>query len=87
MDIQTAIRDECNEIASFLIEKNNAYGNSVADPIMVFSKLDSSERIKVRLDDKISRLARGNEYGNEDTFLDIIGYLILERAIKRISNE
>jgi len=71
------------ELANFLIEKNRAYGNSVGDPVMCFSKLDWEERMFVRLDDKISRLMRGHEYPGDDTFKDLAGYLILHEAIKR----
>lgn len=73
----------CEEIKTFLIEKNEAYGNSVPDPIRIFSKADALEQINVRIDDKLSRIMRGKEYGQEDTELDLIGYLILKRAVKR----
>ena len=59
-----------------LISKNASYGDSALNPVRVFSKADSVEQIKVRIDDKISRIQRGSDYG-EDTVLDLIGYLIL----------
>lgn len=40
------------------------------------------EQINVRIDDKLSRLARGNEYPGDDTELDLIGYLILKRVVQ-----
>ena len=33
----------------------------------------------MRIDDKLSRLARGTDYADEDTVLDLIGYLVLLR--------
>lgn len=67
----------CNEIRDMLLEKNQAYGNSALDPVRIFSKADATEQIRVRLDDKLSRIMRGNEYPGEDTTRDLIGYLIL----------
>lgn len=73
------ITSECDEIKAMLLEKNVAYGNSALDPVRVFSKSDAVEQIKVRIDDKISRLMRGKEIG-DDTVLDLIGYLVLLRV-------
>lgn len=81
--MEKVISEICDEIKAFLLEKNKAYGNSAADPVRIFSKVDALEQINVRIDDKLSRLARGNEYPGDDTELDLVGYLILKRAIKR----
>ena len=75
------IEQVCDEIKEMLIAKNQAYGNSAADPVRIFAKSDTIEQINVRIDDKLSRIARGHEYENEDTELDLIGYLILKRVI------
>jgi hypothetical protein len=66
-----------DDIKDLLIEKNKSYGNSALEPIRIFSKADSVEQIKVRIDDKLNRLKQGHEYGDEDTINDLIGYLIL----------
>lgn len=63
--------------SAMLFKKNKAYGNSALDPIRVFSQADPVEQLKVRIDDKLSRLKRGEEFENEDTILDLIGYLVL----------
>lgn len=76
------IRTECESIAGMLIEKNTAYGNSALDPVRIFSTADPTEQIKVRIDDKLSRLQRGNAAG-EDTVLDLVGYLVLLRVAQR----
>jgi hypothetical protein len=65
-----------------LIEKNHAYGDSALDPVRIFSKADPVEQIKVRIDDKLSRLARGAAAG-EDVERDLIGYLVLLRVARR----
>ncbi len=77
-DFANAVRQECAAIATMLIEKNKAYGNSALDPVRIFSKADTVEQLKVRIDDKLSRLMRGEAAG-EDTVRDLIGYLVLLR--------
>ena len=64
-------------IAEMLIEKNLKYGNSALEPKRIFSKADSAEQIKVRLDDKLSRIANQNLEDDEDVIQDLIGYLVL----------
>ena len=68
----------CGEIAEMLIEKNRAYGNSALEPVRVFSKSDEIEQLNVRMDDKLSRIARGSNAG-EDPEWDLTGYLILKK--------
>lgn len=69
----------------FLQEKNESYGNSAFDPVRTFSKVDPIEQINVRIDDKLSRMVHGNDYG-EDVEKDLLGYLILKRAYKSYLN-
>lgn len=76
------ILDECLGIAEMLIEKNRAYGNSALKPVRIFSRASSEEQLLVRIDDKLSRLARGSAAG-EDVVADLIGYLILLRIARR----
>lgn len=80
-DFDTAIEMVCRDIAALLVEKNRAYGNSALDPIRKFSKATNVEQILVRLDDKLSRLARGQLAG-EDVEKDLIGYLVLLRIAR-----
>lgn len=81
---QLAIVNTCAEIAETLVEKNQAYGDSAIDPVRVFSSASPREQLLVRLDDKLSRIARGHELG-EDVVLDLIGYLVLLRVHDRRS--
>ncbi len=82
MAFKDDVEVECDAIAAMLVEKNEAYGNSVSDPLQVFSQAIVEEQLCVRIDDKLSRIKRGKEIG-EDTVLDLIGYLILFRIHKK----
>lgn len=82
-DSQKAIEEECDALKRMLLEKNRAYGDSALRPLRVFSRASSVEQILVRLDDKLSRLARGSAAG-EDVELDLMGYLILLRVARRM---
>jgi hypothetical protein len=66
-----------------LIAKNQAYGNSFSDPVRIFSKATPEDGLNIRIDDKLSRIARGQNAG-EDAILDLIGYLILKRVLGRL---
>ena len=83
MNMQELIEQECEALKDFLLAKNKAYGNSAAEPVRIFSKADPLEQINIRIDDKLSRIAKGNEYQGDDTELDLIGYLVLKRVIKK----
>jgi len=85
-DAQELIREECREVERILLAKNQAYGNSALRPVRIFSKADAIEQIRVRIDDKLSRLARGQAAG-EDVTLDLIGYLILLRVAERLATK
>lgn len=74
---EKSVRSICNEVADMLVEKNKSYGNSALEPINCFYKGDSETAIKVRIDDKLSRIMRGKEYKQEDTIMDLLGYLVI----------
>lgn len=79
------IREETNALAELLIAKNRAYGDSALDPMRCFSKADTVEQLKVRIDDKLSRMMRGKETDAfpEDLVKDLLGYLILLRVAEK----
>jgi hypothetical protein len=83
MEIIELIDIECENIKQMLIAKNQAYGNSFADPVRIFSRVTPEEGLNIRIDDKLSRIARGQNAG-EDAELDLIGYLILKRVLHRL---
>jgi len=78
------IARECSALRDLLLAKNEKYGNSVLDPLRLFSRADTVEQIRVRLDDKLSRLARGSGVEDEDVVLDFIGYLVFLRIAQRL---
>jgi hypothetical protein len=71
------IMDECLDIAEMLIKKNISYGNSALEPIRIFSKADSKEQIRVRIDDKLNRIQNDQAFPGDNDIDDLIGYLIL----------
>lgn len=76
-EFEEKVRRITSDIVDMLIEKNKSYGNSALDPVRIFSKADTLEQLYVRIDDKLSRIKRGNSNINEDTIKDLIGYLII----------
>ena len=73
-----------SQVIRLLKEKNKSYGNTALNPPNIFSKLDSTEAICARIDDKLSRIQnRGINDKTEDTIDDLIGYLfLLKMSIK-----
>lgn len=71
------VRRILDDMATLLVEKNAAYGNSALDPVRIFSKADTLEGLNQRIDDKLSRISRGRDYPGDDTIRDLIGYLTL----------
>jgi hypothetical protein len=66
------------EITELLILKNKAYGNTALNPTNIFSKLNATEAICARIDDKLARINnKGINDLTEDTVDDLIGYLLL----------
>jgi hypothetical protein len=87
-NVQHMIAEECNAIRDLLIMKNKEYGNSALQPKRIFSNSNPIEQIKVRIDDKLSRLStRGEKEIHEDTCSDLMGYLILLKVAQRLYGE
>ena len=78
---ESLLNQVLEEVRIMLIEKNKSYGDSALHPQSYFSRLGARERLYVRIDDKINRIAKGSEYGQEDTKLDLLGYFILDRML------
>lgn len=86
-EVQGLIEEEGNAAVSMLLSKNRKYGNSAVSPRRFFSKAETTEQIRVRIDDKLNRLTNGlSEEDEEDVVLDLIGYLILLRVAQRVQN-
>jgi hypothetical protein len=83
------ISQAINELYELLLAKNESYGNSALDPLMIYSKADPLERINMRIDDKLSRTFRGKEYPDEDNLRDLAGHYIMKRAyeLKQLASQ
>lgn len=89
MTFDERVRKVLDEIGTLLIEKNRAYGDSALNPVRIFSSSSTTEQLKVRIDDKLSRLARGTETESvpEDTLNDLIGYVVLLKLAQERGNK
>lgn len=76
-DFENQVIKTLKEIEVMLIEKNMKYGNSALEPKRIFSNAEPTEQIKVRIDDKLSRIANQKSDEDEDVINDLIGYLVL----------
>lgn len=86
--VQGLIAEECDAVKELLLQKNREYGNSAVQPKRIFSSASPVEQIKVRIDDKLSRLStRGDKEIKEDTVQDLMGYLILLKVAQRLYEE
>jgi hypothetical protein len=74
---------ECDYIKAILLSKNEKYGDSAMSPVRIFSRGGATEGIRARIDDKLSRIMASEGRDDEDTILDLIGYLLLLRIATR----
>jgi hypothetical protein len=86
-DFKEVLNEVLYEVGEFLLEKNRKYGNSALTPIRVFSKADPEEQIKVRMDDKLSRLRQAEPDDAEDAIRDLLGYLVLLLVHRKLTEE
>jgi hypothetical protein len=92
--IRLFIKDECEKVKTMLLKKNEDYGASVFAPVRIFSTSSDEEQLLVRIDDKLSRIQNmgwrrillDKDPTAEDTIEDLIGYLVLLKAKKRLHN-
>jgi hypothetical protein len=82
-NFELEVRKVLSDLGDLLIEKNRKYGDSALNPKRVFSRASTVEQIRVRLDDKISRLINQQMDEDEDVEWDLMGYLVLLRIAKR----
>ena len=77
MSTEARIREKCNALAEMLTAKNRAYGDSALRPVGVFSRGRASDLIRVRIDDKLSRIKNAPDAFREVPIRALFGYLIL----------
>lgn len=73
---QKKIVEVCDSMKDLLLYKNQKYGDSALNPNNIFYKGDSTNSIKIRLDDKIGRIKNCEETRINDV-ADVIGYCTL----------
>ena len=72
----------CAEVCAMLLYKNQHYGNSALEPAEIIpTGTTPVQGILIRINDKLKRLKFGTS-NDEDTFLDIMGFLVLLRIAK-----
>ncbi len=88
-ETQNQISYILKQIELMLIAKNKQYGDSVMDPIAIFAQGNAQDLVRVRIDDKLSRLKRGNDSIESDIDIveDLIGYLVLLRIMMGDEND
>ena len=70
-----------SQLNAFLVEKNKRYGDSVNEPLNIFSKHTDKtyeqafNNILIRLDDKLKRIKNADELRDNDV-VDMLGYLV-----------
>lgn len=69
-------------LTSLLLYKNRRYGDSALEPVQVFAQgLSVRQRLAVRMDDKINRIANGlgtRGGDQEHPGIDLAGYILLD---------
>lgn len=82
-----AVDGGAREVREMLVAKNRKYGNSALEPVRLFSRANTVEQLKVRIDDKLSRIRTESAEEDEDAVLDLLGYLYLLRIARRYNQE
>jgi len=74
-----------------VVKKNQAYGDSIFKPSRVFYKgsAEPGDLIRIRMDDKISRLIQGDKDigSDEDVIKDLMGYCAILLVTMREDKE
>ena len=84
ISVPSLIEEACDEIKDLLITKNRKYGNSALEPVSIFYRGDAGDALKVRIDDKLSRILNRQHDEDEDVEDDLIGYLILLKVHRKM---
>ena len=83
---QEKIVEICDSIKDLLLYKNQKYGDSALNPNNIFYKGDSTNSIKIRLDDKIGRIKSCEETRINDV-ADVVGYGILLMISMKVTKD
>ena len=83
---QEKIKMVCDSMKNLLLYKNEKYGDSALHPNNIFYKGDSTNSIKIRLDDKVGRIKNSQETRVNDV-ADMIGYCVLLLVSMNVSEK
>lgn len=76
-ETEAAIKSKFDSIRDMVLEKNELYGNAALEPYPVFSDATPAERLRARIDEKISRYKTNKEGDQESPLVDLVGSLVL----------
>lgn len=76
------IEKVCNGIKTLLSKRQEHYGNTIGEPVRIVSKLGPLARVKVYVDQKLARLAKGDVKTAADSLSDTVGFAVLMRALQ-----
>jgi len=86
MTFNEALKIELEAIEVALAQMSIQYGNPMLKPFNVFSKASAEDKINMRIDEILSRIARGCPENDENILLDLICYLVLKRVLRRLQH-
>ena len=80
-DFEKYVRKVTDNIRETLFSKNKSYGGSAVKDEGIFSRASVTDRLCMRIDDKLKRIqSQGFDGYGEDNLLDLIGYFVILRA-------
>jgi len=77
------ILNQCLDIAKLLLRKNKKYDNSAFESVNIFSNQNAVEKVRGRIDSKIKRIQKSDPDDQEDSIMDLIGYLIILKILEQ----
>jgi hypothetical protein len=77
LKFQDDLEEVIDRLRKMLVTKNVKYGDAALNPNQTFSTASPIELIKVRIDDKLSRIKNRQNNEDEDPAWDLLGYLVL----------
>jgi hypothetical protein len=75
--------DWLRSVADLLEKKAASYGDSIGNPVRIFSRSDKDSGIRVRIDDKLSRIKNGSDSLGDNDLQDLVGYLALLAVVDK----
>ena len=85
----TYIEKACDNMKTFLIEKNNSYNGSVFKDLIYNpnSNLTKVDTVICRLNDKLRRIVDNKKFKGDNDLKDLAGYILILEALQIIEEE